>query len=188
MKKFFFVLTTAVSALGLCRAAGAEENYSYTPYAGLDYVYSNANAAGMHPNYNSGAVNFGTKYNRYFGTELFYQYSDSATKNNANHDRLKTSFQAGGLDLYGYLPLGCTQRFNLLATAGAGMYRFRKSYASPALKGGHDSGYGYRLGAGMMYDLDNNWSVRAVARHVNLDGVEDFDHMMEYAAGIRYTF
>ncbi len=186
MKKV--VLGAAAAVLLLSANAMAEENYTYRPYVGLDYVYSNANAEGMKPNYSSAAINFGTMYNKYFGTELFYQYSDKDKNHNASHEKLRTSFQAGGLDMYGYLPLGCEQRFSLLGTAGVGMYKFRKSYSSLALKGGNDSGYGYRLGAGIMYDIDDNWSIRALARHVNLDGVEGFDHMMEYSAGIRYNF
>ena len=149
MKKV--VLGAAAAVLLLSANAMAEENYTYRPYVGLDYVYSNANAEGMKPNYSSAAINFGTMYNKYFGTELFYQYSDKDKNHNAEHEKLRTSFQAGGLDMYGYLPLGCEQRFSLLGTAGVGMYKFRKSYSSLALKGGNDSGYGYRLGAGMMY-------------------------------------
>ncbi len=187
MKKSL-MLAAAALALMTAGQAHADEDFKYTPYVGIDYTYSNAYADSMKPNYNSGSVNVGTMYNQFFGTELFYQYSDSATKGKHFDDRTKTSFQAGGLDLFGYLPLGCERRFHLLGTAGVGMYRFRKSYESPAIKGGHDSGYGYRLGAGMMYDLNDKWSVRALARHVNLDKVEGFDHMMEYSAGIRYSF
>ncbi len=185
MKKTLFSAAAALSVFAT--AAYAEENFDYLPYAGIDYVYSNGTADGMRPNYNSGSINIGTDYNRFFGTELFYQYSDSSSKGH-NFDRIKTSFQAAGLDMYGYLPLGCDRDFALLGTAGIGMYDFKKSYADPSVSGGHDHGYGYRAGLGLTYALDTNWSVRAVARYVGLDQIEDYDHMMEYSAGIRYTF
>ncbi len=186
MKKFLPLL--AATALSLTAfSASAEENFDYLPYVGLDYAYTNGIAHNLRPNYNSLSLNVGTDYNRFFGTELFYQYSDDSKKGNYLN-KIKSSFQAGGLDIYGYLPLTCNREFALLGTAGIGLYDFKSSYNNPAVKGGHDHGYGYRAGLGVIYSLDNNWSVRAVARYVSLDQINDYDHLMEYSAGIRYNF
>ena len=186
MKYAVSSLMIAVSALAISANANAAE-YDFKPYVGLDYNYTDADADHQSPKYNSLSVNVGTEYNQYFGTELFYQYSDDSKKGNYLN-KIKSSFQAGGLDVYGYLPLTCNREFALLGTAGIGLYDFKSSYNNPAVKGGHDHGYGYRAGLGVIYSLDNNWSVRAVARYVSLDQINDYDHLMEYSAGIRYNF
>lgn len=186
MNKTLLILTAA-AVVAAVPVVQAEEAYDYKPYIGFDYAYTNGVTKHMRPNYNSGSVNVGTDYNRFFSTEVFYQYSDKSSKGH-NSDRVKTSFQAAGLDLYGYLPLTCYRDLALIGTAGIGMYDFKTSLGNPALKGGHDHGYGYRAGAGILYTVDDHWSVRAVARYVGLDQIEDYDHMMEYSAGIRYNF
>ena len=86
MKKSL-MLAAAALALMTAGQAHADEDFKYTPYVGIDYTYSNAYADSMKPNYNSGSVNVGTMYNQFFGTELFYQYSDSATKGKHFDDR-----------------------------------------------------------------------------------------------------
>ncbi len=189
MKKTLLFLMTAVSAAAMAAQASASENFEFNPYVGVDYSYSNEVAKHLRPNYNSGSINVGTDYNRFFGTELFYQYSDESKKGH-NHasDRRKMSFQAGGLDLMGYLPLTCGRDLALIGTAGIGLYNFRTKYQDPNIKGGHDHGIGYRVGGGATYSIDNNWSVRALVRYVGLDQIKDADHMMEYSAGVRYTF
>ena len=116
---------------------------------------------------------------------MFYQISDSH-KTRSGLEKSKSSFQAYGLDLYGYLPLGCGETFSLLGTAGVGEYTFVKD-ASFAKKQ-RDHGIGWRAGVGALVNVDQNWSLRMIARYVNLNQIEDFDHMMEYSAGVRYTF
>lgn len=187
MKKTLLGLMAATAIISLAKQTSAAENYEFTKYVGADYVYTNGVATQARPNYNSAAINFGTDYNRFFGTELFYQYSDE-TKTGYNTDKVKSSFQAGGLDIYGYLPVTCDNEFALLATTGFGIYDFKFKHADPLLKENNDSGYGYRAGVGAMYRFNNNWSARAIARYVGIDKVEDIDHLMEYSAGVRYNF
>ena len=186
MKKSFWLWGAAVTVLSINTATA--EDFEYRPFIGAEYSYVNGVADGMRPNYNAGSIVVGTDYNRYFSTEVFYLHSDRDSKNNRNLGETKTSFQAGGLDITGYLPLLCDRDLALLGTAGIGMYRFRTKYHNPALKGGFDSGYGYRIGAGIHYGIDNNWSLRAVARYVGLDKIKNYDHMTEYTLGIRYAF
>ena len=183
MKKFFSV-ALAASLLATTSAYAARDG-EYLPYVGLDYSYADANAKFVRPHYNSASVNVGTMYNRFFGTEMFYQISDSH-KTRSGLEKSKSSYQAYGLDLYGYLPLGCGETFSLLGTAGVGEYTFVKD-ASFAKKQ-RDHGIGWRAGVGALVNVDQNWSLRMIARYVNLNQIEDFDHMMEYSAGVRYTF
>ena len=94
--------------------------------------------------------------------------------------------QSYGLDLYGYLPLGCDQTFALLGTAGISNIDIDYKYQDE--KRDTENGLGYRLGAGAQYSFDENLSVRAVARYIFTDKVSDVDHIMEYSAGIKYNF
>lgn len=183
MKKI--IAAALVSVATFSTAALAVEKGDFIPYVGMDYTYSDANAKYERPHYNSGSFNVGTMYNSYFGTELFYQFSDSH-KERSGLDKSKTSFQAFGLDLMGYLPLGCDRTVSLIGTVGVGEYIFRKDFSDE--KNHRDGGLGWRTGLGAMYNVDDNWSIRALARFVNYNQIEDFDHAMEYSAGVRYTF
>lgn len=179
-------LMAAASVFAFAATANAAD--SFKPYVGLDYNYTDADAKHQSPKYNSASVNVGTEYNKYFGTEVFYQYSDSDTKT-VNSIKNKTSFQAYGLDLMGYLPLGCDQVFSLVGTMGIGEYTFDKrfnGYATP--KHQRDHGLGYRFGAGLQYQVDENIAVRGLVRYVNLNDVKNFDDMWEYTAGVKYSF
>ena len=122
MKYAVSSLMVAVSALAFSANANASD---FKPYVGLDYNYTDADADHQSPKYNSASVNVGTEYNKYFGTEVFYQYSDD-DKKHVNGIENQTSFQAYGLDLMGYLPLGCDQVFSLVGTMGIGEYTFDK--------------------------------------------------------------
>ena len=181
MKKLTSLLAVTVSATAFVTSASALE---YKPYVGLDYVRSapmSYNAREARPQYDSASVNVGTTYNAYFGTELFFQDSYKEER----HDT-RTSYKGYGLDLVGYLPLGCDRIFNLLGTAGVGEYKFdlKESGANSST----DTGLGYRFGAGAQYHFDDNWSARALVRYVEFDNMNTLDHTVEYVVGGRYSF
>lgn len=180
MKNTIGALMVAVSAVAFAASASAME---YKPYVGLDYVRSNVkDNAGM--KFNSAAVNVGTQYNKYFGTEVFYQFSDQDSHGRGDEKAL-TRYQSYGLDAMGYLPLGCEQAFSLVGTAGISeIHRTAKAEGTKY----KDSGYGYRLGAGAQYAIDENLAVRALARYTWADKLENVDHIMEYTAGVQYKF
>ena len=72
------ITTALLLAAGVClnaASARAIEN-DYKPYLGVNYAYGEVRAEGAHAYHNSGSFNLGSVYNKYFGTELFYQYSD----------------------------------------------------------------------------------------------------------------
>ncbi len=164
-----------------CTNANALE---FRPYVGLQYNYSEIDAEDVTPDMNSYSVILGTEYNRYFGTEIFYQNSDKSN-DYYKGEKVKTDFAAYGLDAYGYLPLGCDRVFSLLATAGIANYDF--DITTPEEKG-DDNGLGYRLGAGIQYSLTNNISFRAIGRYIWLDKVDGADNAQEYSLGVKYTF
>ncbi len=187
MKRYLFASFAACGLLCAFSSSVQAKNV-YVPYLGIDYNYSTANLKYLRPNLSSASFVIGSDYNRFFSTEVFYQYSDKDGKNYSNGSSVQTSFQAGGLDMYGYLPLLCGRDLALLGTAGVGIYDFKKSYSNPFIKSGHDQGYGYRAGAGIFYSINEDVALRAVARYIKLDQIRDIDHMVEYSAGIRYTF
>ena len=174
MKRTIGALMIAASAIAFSASANA---YEFKPYVGLDYTYSDF--IGL--NTNAATVNVGTSYNKYFGTELFYQFSESD-----KIEDTEVSLRAYGLDLYGYLPLGCEQKFALLGTAGISNIDLK--IKEPGEKRYTENGLGYRLGAGAQYTIDENLSVRALARYTFTDKVNSVDHIMEYTAGVRYSF
>ena len=64
-------LMTAASVFAISANANAAD---YTPYVAADYTYTDIqNAAEVH----GGKVALGTEYNKYFGTEVLYQFTGS---------------------------------------------------------------------------------------------------------------
>lgn len=164
-------------------SAQAIEN-EYTPYLALNYGYTSVTAKGLHPHHNSLSAVLGSTYNRFFSTEVFYQY---ANKDTLGHNAIRnTHFDAYGLDALAYLPLGCEGHIAPLVTAGIGQYTFRNKL----LNGHHkkDHGWGYRFGGGLQYNIDNHWAARAIARYIHTDDIKYYDHLTEYTVGLRYTF
>ena len=174
-------LLAAVSVFALTANANALE---FRPYVGVQYNYTEIDAAEVSPDMNSYSVVVGTEYNRYFGTELFYQNSDKS--NDIVDDvKLKSDFEAYGLDAYAYLPLGCDRVWSVFATGGIANYDVDYSSIDGKEK---DNGLGYRLGAGVQYSVTNNIAVRALARHIWADKLDEVDDMKEFSLGVKYVF
>lgn len=183
MKKTIGALMVAVSAIAMSANAEALE---YTPYAGVDYTYSDFSHKGE--NFNGGKVFAGAQYNENFGTEVFYQRTLNAHQSNgADAARTSYHFDAFGIDALGYLPLGCEQKVALIGTAGVARYRLADR--TPHEGHGHEWSWGYRLGAGAEYNVNEKVAVRALARYVdlgNFDGAAG--DMWEYSLGAKYNF
>ena len=175
-------LLAAVSAIALATSANALE---FRPYVGAQYNLTSASVKNM-PNMDMHTYSafVGTDYNRYFGTEVFYQNSNKWHKV-VNGVKNKFDFEAYGLDAYGYLPLGCDRVFSLLGTAGIANYDYDVDNGAGK---GEDNGLGYRLGAGMQYNVTNNIAIRGLVRYIWADKLDGFDHMMEYSLGAKYSF
>ena len=184
MKKITFFLTTAFFALSAVNTAKAD-SYQYTPYVGVDYIYSRLTARNFKPYYNVAGIHIGSDYGKYFGTEVFFNKSDG-NKRHITSGSIKTSYRAYGLDLMAYLPLGCHKRFALIGTAGIGEYVF-KTTVSPA-KHHNESAHGQRFGGGFKYAFNNNWGIKVLTRYVNFDKSKLYDYAMEYSASIEYHF
>ena len=176
-------LLSAVSAMVLAGSANALE---FRPYVGAQYNVTHVSSKNSvtDVNMHSYSVFVGTEYNRFFGTEVFYQNSNKWHKEIAGVKQ-KADFAAYGLDGYAYLPLGCDRVFSLLATAGIANYDFDQSNAVAKDK---DNGLGYRLGAGAQYNITNNIAVRALGRYIWTDKLDNMDHFAEFSMGLKYIF
>lgn len=174
MKKTIGALMVAVSAVAMAANAEALE---YNPYAGIDYTYSDVSHKG--PNFNGGKIFVGTQYNKNFGTEIFFQRT--LNKHDAGD---KLHFSAYGLDAMGYLPLGCEQKFSLIGTAG--IARYNLSDRTPGEGHSHANSWGYRLGAGAEYNVNEKVAIRGIARYVDLGNYQS--DMWEYSLGAKYNF
>lgn len=158
----------------------------YVPYLGLDGVYNKANGEGTRFQYFGANLNVGTLYNRYFGTEVFYEQTGSDSKKISETQKYKTSYRSYGLDLFGYLPLDCGSRFNLLGSVGFGEYVFHEKIKP--FKHHNNSAYGYRFGLGALYQFDDHFAIKAMVRYVHFDHIHQIDHQMSYILGLRYHF
>lgn len=148
-----------------------------TPYVGMDYVYSdmdmnNGKEDKLENKFNSLAINTGVKFNEYVGLEAYYQQSDTEKKHGNN-----SRFYSYGADVMGYLPV--SEKVDLIGSLGLGQYEFRA--------GGDEDEIGYRIGLGAQYSFNDNWAARAMVREVLLDS-DTMDNMLEFNAGVRYSF
>ena len=174
-------LLAAVSVFALTANVNALE---FRPYVGVQYNYTEIDAAEVSPDMNSYSVVIGTEYNKYFATEVFYQNSDKSN-DMVNGEKVKSDFAAYGLDAYAYLPLGCDRVWSVFATAGIANYDADTSSVEGKSE---DNGLGYRLGAGLQYNITNNIAVRGLARYIWADKLDNVDDMQEYSLGLKYSF
>ena len=174
-------LLAAVSAIALASSANALE---FRPYVGAQYNLTSVASQSPDVDMHSYSVFVGTEYNRFFGTEVFYQNSNKWHKI-VKGTKVKADFAAYGLDGYAYLPLGCDRVFSLLGTADIANYDFDFDNGEGK---GSDNGLGYRLGAGAQYNITNNIAVRGIVRYIWADKLDGLDHFMEYSLGLKYTF
>lgn len=188
MKKV--LLLAGVAALFAVNANAADVK----PYVGLDYVYSMADIDKteghqlFEEDLNAFALSAGAKLHKNFGVEAFYQRSESETKRTLDVIEGKADYQAYGVDLVGYLPVGCEDKLELLGSVGAGYYDVdAKMSALGRSMNADDEGLGLRFGVGAQYNFTQNWGARVMARYVDTD-IDGMDNMVDLTAGVRYTF
>ena len=173
---------------GVACLFAANANAELTPYVGADYNYDMRGMdqyaeTALIDHSHGGSIVAGTKFNKWTGVEAFYQL----TRQNSNHHnghKFHDRMQAYGVDALGYLPLGCEQKFELLAGLGIGEYDMKVRVVNTSTK---EHGYGYRLTAGAQYNLDEDWSVRATYRHVYVNK-SFLNDLNELSLGVRYHF
>lgn len=155
-------------------------------YVGADYVYDSYDFKGnldeAKSSHNSGNFNIGTRVKN-AGAEIFGQWSGKRTKDLAE-GKLKTRVDAYGLDFYGYQPLGCEGKYDLLATVGVADYHYTGKANGDKIS---KNRIGWRVGGGAMYNMTDHVSARIVGRYAYI-GAKDLNHAAEVTAGLRYSF
>ena len=155
-------------------------------YVGADYALDSYDFKGSFDDakktYNSGIFNMGARMDR-IGVEVFGQWTGKRTKDLAD-TKLKTKVNAYGVDLYGYQPLGCEGKFDLLASVGIADYYFKGEADDTSHSANR---IGYRVGAGAMYNFNDHISARIMGRYAYI-GASSLNHAAEMTAGMRYSF
>ena len=172
-----------------CLFAANTANAEIQNYVGLDYNYS---SYGMdkpandlyEDDYNSLSFVAGAKTTENFGLEAFYQRSLNE-KNTYNGNKYSSRIQSYGVDALGYLPLGCDQEVELIAGLGLGQYQTK--HREQGISSSKEEALGIRANVGAQYNIDENWSVRGMYRHVYLQK-STMNDINEFSAGIRYNF
>ena len=167
----------------LCVFAANAEN-AYRPYAGVDFLYNKAKTNLTRSGQYGALLNLGTTYNKYFGTEIFYQQTASKAKTIGTNTKYKTSYRAYGLDMIVTMPVCAKADVNL--SLGAATYVLREKLTGK--RHGSDEGFGYRFGAGAVYHLTDRLAARFNARYINFDHISNLKHASEYTLGVRYYF
>lgn len=169
------------------------------PYVGVDYVYSKMDldvklegenvSRYLEDNLNAFAVSAGTKFNKNFGIEAFYQQSEDGKKTISPLEKTETNYKAYGVDFIGYLPVGCENKLELLGSVGLAQYDAEAKYKIAGFRviNLDDDGLGLRFGAGAQYNFNEHLAARVMARYVDTD-IDGLDNMVDLTAGIRYTF
>lgn len=165
-------------------------NAEVKPYVGVDYNFStldwsNGYNSYIEDDYNSASLVAGAKLNRNFSLEAFYQMSQAEKRSDIDWADTSSRFTAYGLDALGHLPLGCYGKVEVIGGVGIGEYTFktRNTYAGVT----RDRSTGYRLNAGIQYNIDGDWSVRGMYHHTYNQN-SYVDAMDEFSLGIRYNF
>ena len=190
MKKTLLLASVACLVAASANAEMMNSMKEMKPYVGVDYAYTNLDLKGAakhaKENFNSAKVNVGVEMGKYASLEAFYQFGGSR-KAHLREDQgggtKKFKFNAYGLDMYGYMPLGCAQKFSLVGTAGLAVYDTELKYNDKVSK----SKVGYRVGGGAQYQLTDHIAARVIGRYGYI-GSRDLNHIAEVTAGLKYSF
>lgn len=212
MKKAVTLSLGLAMIAGFAPVAQAEEFFKFKPYVGIDLQHqavdynSDIDLGGgmlldgnsvLEDGLNGINIHVGNRFNKYFGGELGYFRTQNESKSIAAGDSVgnglvaatdfKTDVQLQGitLDALGYLPLGASERFELIGTAGVSWIK-----AEAKLDGVSDdsSELGYRVGAGAQFNVTEKVNLRGLVRYQSADFDGIADDAYTYSVGMNYSF
>lgn len=200
MKRLLFILALLIPSLA---AADDGTGFFFKPYVGADYQYSDVSykdisgtpynwGDGFTSNFNGGDIHIGARVNKYLGVEAGY-FDNASSSKNATIAGLPANssarFNGETLDALGYLPLGESQKFELIGTTGLA---YTSASASGAVGANHlslsQSEWEWRIGAGAEYWLTDNINARGLVRYQTADFSGVVDNAIVTSVGLNYQF
>lgn len=161
-------------------AANAQA-FDVTPYVGMDATYGIIDSdSGSHisnKNWSAAAV-LGARTDHY-GLEAYF---DNGLREHKGD--LTTRNRKFGIDALAFQQLGCSGRWEAVASAGLTWNRVREHLNGFSH---NDNGTGERLGAGIQYALTEKTSIRAMY-HYNWIHHSVVNNANEISLGVRYAF
>lgn len=216
MKKPYYsaAFLAALAGLAAWPQGARADDVAFRPYVGADAQYTDF---GYNNNYDLGGglaldgdailedglpgfnIHVGNRFHKNFGAELGYFRTKEQSKDVAAGSTVgpgptvaltgfttKVKAQGVTLDALGYVPLDEAARFELIGTAGVSYTKAELEFAGYGSE--DESEFGYRLGAGAQYGLDDNISVRGLARYQSADFEDVADNAWTYSLGVNYAF
>ena len=203
---FIATLAAATMLSGAAYAANApatmSDGFFFKPYVGADYEYFSANykdVPGTGVNYddifsdsfNGGDVHVGARVHKYLGFEAGYFDTASSNKSGLLGTTASSSARIDGwtLDALGYLPLGDSQKFELIGTVGLARTTAKGSVTisgTPYSANGSETKG--RIGAGAEYWLTDNLNVRGLVRYQDADFGGLANNVIVTSLGLNWQF
>lgn len=150
------------------------------PYLGIDLGVADTNvSAGFEDNYQMGSIYGGLNFSDYLGVEIGYTNSLSENGQIAGSDSNLEGYYA---DLLGYIPVTDARDVKIVGLVGYGTYDFN---TSPTFAG--DSDEALRYGAGLQYEMNEDWAIRGLWRRIEFD-TTFLDEANTFTAGLSYKF
>lgn len=194
-------MRTAIAAVlaMLPFAAMADGEFTFKPYVGADYQYTNVN----YQDYPSLGINgddlaesdmhgfnihAGARIHQYFGIEAGFSWSESDDKNNIIGTGINSQVDVYGasLDALAYLPVN--EKFELIGTVGLSYLTAEIDFSGAATASDDESEVNGRIGAGAQYWLTDNVNVRGMVRYQGADFDDSADGAIVTNIGLNYQF
>lgn len=190
-KKLVTLLTTSIIAAS--SAAYAIDSYSLNPYIGADYQYTYMNYTDesdgvIDDNFNGFNIYGGIRPYANIGLELGYF-------RNFEEDGIESGIpvyfntQGVTLDALGYLPIDRNGRIELIGTVGVSYAEAKVglNFGGSRVSVSEDE-FGFRIGAGVEYKINQNFSARTILRYQTADFEGLADNAVVYNVGLNYKF
>ncbi|HEY3698603.1 MAG TPA: outer membrane beta-barrel protein [Spongiibacteraceae bacterium] len=188
-------ISTAAMLLGIGGVyadARTSDSYSWIPYTNYGYVGANVGRSdfkngGCEATFSCDDTDVGYKIytggqiSRVFGVELGYVNIGKFNRNGGDKKA-----QGADIHLVGNLPLG--DKFNVYAKAG-GIYGWTSTTANaPDVDTGHEREFNWSYGAGLQFELAQQWALRADWDQYRLKFADGRDNVALYSVGAIYKF
>ena len=199
MKRVLLALAVLVPSIA---SAADYSDFFFKPYVGADYQYTSVdfkNVPGTAYNYGSvfadsfsgGDVHIGARVHKYLGFELGYSDTLSESKSSILGTTASSSarIDAWTLDAMGYLPVGESQKFELIGDLGIARTEATGSVTVSGTRYS-ESGFEYRprAGLGAQYWLTGNLNVRGLVYYQDASFHSTVNDAIVGSLGVNWQF